>query len=122
MPARTRYRPVPFGGIGTVALLAAVGAGCEAGPGADGRPTTHQVSIRAFEYVPPRADVKVGDTLVWLNEDIVPHTATAVDRGWDTGSIAAGDSARQVVEAAGAHEYICAFHPQMRGTLAVVPP
>jgi len=39
----------------------------------------------------------VGDTLVWSNRDVVPHTATADGGGWNTGSIPAGGERRVVV-------------------------
>lgn len=61
----------------------------------------------------------VGDTIVWINEDLVPHTATAADSAWDTGSIGAKESGRVVVERKGRHTYVCAFHPNMKAELTV---
>jgi plastocyanin len=96
--------------VGAVSLA----AGC-----ADGRSEarTHSVAIRNFQYVPATATVAVGDTIVWTNEDVVPHTATATDRAWDTGSIAGRETGRVVVERKGKHEYLCAFHPNMKAEL-----
>lgn len=76
-------------------------------------PGTHVVAIRSFQYVPGAAAVLVGDTVVWRNEDVVPHTATAADGTWDTGSVRTGEAGRVVVERAGTHRYRCAFHPTM---------
>jgi plastocyanin len=42
-------------------------------------------------------EAAVGDTLVWSNADVVPHTAMADGGGWDTGSIPAGGEGRVVV-------------------------
>jgi plastocyanin len=44
---------------------------------AGGRPAqTHIVLIKGFAFVPDHLTVSAGDTVVWKNEDIVPHTAT----------------------------------------------
>jgi plastocyanin len=76
------------------------------------RPKAHRVAIRGFAYVPAALTVAVGDTIVWTNEDVVPHTATA-DGAWDTGSLANRGEAHVVVAAAGETAYRCAFHPTM---------
>ncbi len=94
--------------------VTALAAGC-AGGGSEAR--THSIVIRNFQYVPATATVAVGDTIVWTNEDVVPHTATAADRAWDTGSIASKETGRAVVERKGRHEYVCAFHPNMKAEL-----
>ncbi|HYW09100.1 MAG TPA: cupredoxin family copper-binding protein [Longimicrobium sp.] len=93
------------------ALAAVVAAGCVDGaPGAK----SHSVSIQGFQYQPAALTVAVGDTVVWINGDVVPHTATAADRAWDSGSIAGKASGRVVMEKAGTHRYVCAFHPNMK--------
>lgn len=43
--------------------------------------------------------VRAGDVMVWKNEDVVPHTATA--KGLDTGTIAAGESRRYTAQPKG---------------------
>lgn len=80
------------------------------------RSRTHTVEIHNFVYAPAGLQVAAGDTVVWVNRDVVPHTATA-DGAWDTGSIAAGDSARVVVGKAGKQAYRCIFHPNMKAEL-----
>lgn len=96
-----------------LALMAGVPA-CGKEPPRAGK---HTVAIRNFLYAPATLQVAVGDTVVWVNGDVVPHTATAADGAWDTGSIAAGDSARVVVAKAGKQAYRCAFHPNMKAEL-----
>ena len=91
------------------AVLAA--AGCaDAGTGTK----VHSVAIRAFRYAPAAVTVAVGDTVVWINEDVVPHTATAAARAWDTGSIGGKESGRVAIDRAGTHSYVCTFHPDMK--------
>lgn len=69
-------------------------------------------------FSPARLDVAVGDTVVWVDRDIVPHTATADSGGgWDAGPILAGGSGTYVVQSAGTIGYHCRFHPVMHGIL-----
>jgi len=85
---------------------------------AGAEPRTHQVEIRAFRYAPATLTVRQGDTVVWSNRDLVPHTATA-HGSWDSGSIAANASWRLTASRAGRFAYDCAFHPGMKATLVV---
>jgi len=83
-------------------------------------PQTHTVEIRGMEFHPAALTAAVGDTVVWINRDIVPHTATAKgSAGWDTGSLVASQSGRYVVRHNGVAHYACTFHPTMHGTLTV---
>ena len=51
--------------------------------------TRHRVEIQQFRFVPEAIEVKPGDTIVWVNLDIVPHTVTATDTdtSWDSGNL-----------------------------------
>jgi plastocyanin len=101
----------------TVAAVAmALAAGCG---GSGARPATHPVEIRAFAFHPDTVAAAPGDTMVWTNRDVVPHTATAPGRAWDTGMIAAGAIGRTVAGARGTYAYVCAYHPTMRAVLVV---
>jgi plastocyanin len=75
------------------------------------------VNIAGFQFAPTRVTVAVGDTVVWSNGDIVPHTATALEDVWDSGTIATKGRWAYVVRQRGTVEYHCALHPSMRGTL-----
>ena len=56
-----------------------------------------------------------GDTLVFVNHDAMPHTATALDGSWDTGVIPAnGTKAVAIPKDGGFH---CAIHPTMTGSV-----
>lgn len=115
MAARLLRRDVLVGAAATVAASAASVA-----RGAAAAPETHEVAIRSFKFEPKHIAVKVGDTIVWTNEDIAPHTATASQGGWDTGEIVKGDSRSVVVVKGMETNYICAFHPQMKGTIETI--
>lgn len=101
-----------------LALLAALAlsAACAAG-GEGARPSTHVVEMKGFGFRPDSVEAAVGDTVVWKNEDIVPHAVAG--SGLESGSIAPDSSWRFVVRARGTVPYICPFHPTMKGTLIV---
>lgn len=75
--------------------------------------------MKGFAFVPERVELAVGDTVVWINRDIVPHTATEKDSVWDSGSIAPQQRWSLVPSNTGRQNYICTFHPTMTGTLVV---
>lgn len=87
--------------------------------GTDPMGASHQVGIRRSAYDPEIISIKAGDTVVWTNHDIVPHTASDLDIEWDTGSLARGESGSITFEAAGTYEYFCIFHPHMTGKVMV---
>jgi plastocyanin len=100
-------------GLACAAL--ALAAACGGDPA---RPAAHGAEIRAFRYRPDTLTAAPGDTVVWTNRDVVPHTATAAG-AWDTGEIGAGESGRMVAGAPGTYAYTCAYHPTMRAVLVV---
>jgi plastocyanin len=78
----------------------------------------HEVAIEAFRFEPASIDARPGDTIVWTNRDLVPHTVTAADSAWDSGSIVPGATWSLVVGGADRAAYFCEFHPPMKGELA----
>lgn len=82
----------------------------------DRAPSVHTVEIRDLAFVPDTVRATPGDTIVWINRDIVPHTATA-GSAWDSGPIDAGAEFRMVVPDDVGAEYVCAYHPMMRGVV-----
>jgi plastocyanin len=77
------------------------------------------VTIAGFAFDPSTVRVRVGDTVTWSNEDSTAHTAIARDLSFDTGDIAAGQSASVTFDTAGTFEYMCGIHPTMSGTVVV---
>lgn len=82
--------------------------------------TTHQVSIEGFKFNPASLAVAAGDTIVFTNNGRAPHTATANNRSWDTGTIRPGQNASIAVVAGMDSGYFCAVHPSMKGALTGV--
>lgn len=84
------------------------------------KPATHTVTIDAVSFKPATLTIKAGDSVVWVNKDIVAHTATAEGpKGFESGALATGKSWKRVFKAKGDLAYICRFHPTMKGRLVV---
>lgn len=82
-------------------------------------PRTHTVTIKNFGFEPAEITVAPGDTVVWSNTDFVPHSATASDSSWDSKAIAGSEAWRFVARTPGRHQYVCAFHPNMKAAVVV---
>ena len=79
---------------------------------------THTVVIDGMQFQPPTLVLKRGDTVVWQNKDLVPHTATAAG-GFDSGRIESGERWSWTVPGDGRIDYVCTYHPGMKGSLTV---
>ena len=83
-------------------------------------PQTHTIEIRELKFQPSMLTVKVGDTVKWRNDDIVPHTATSTKpKKFDSGILSVGSSWEYVATKRGTYLYDCTLHPNMKGTLVV---
>jgi plastocyanin len=81
---------------------------------------TIQIVMEKLGYVPAEAQAKVGDTIEWVNKDILAHTATATDGDWNV-VITPNKTEKLVLQKAGAVDYYCKYHPNMKGRLIVAP-
>jgi plastocyanin len=81
---------------------------------------TIQITIQNLVNTPAEVSAKVGDTIEWINKDILAHTATARNGDWDV-MIGPNKTAQVVLKKAGAVDYYCKFHPNMTGRLSVAP-
>jgi plastocyanin len=81
---------------------------------------SEKVQIVEFTYQPDPVTVQVGGKVIWQNEDAAPHTATADDGSFDTGTIEQGKLKSETFKEAGTYPYFCEIHPDMRGTVEVV--
>ena len=77
------------------------------------------ITISKFEYTPTPLTVHLGDTVVWLNKDLVPHTVTAPGGAFDSGTFGPGTSWKLVTNKTGTFHYSCTLHPNMKATLIV---
>lgn len=75
------------------------------------------IEIENFAYAAPDMAIRPGDTVVFVNRDLAPHTATANDGSWDTGLLKQGESFELTITAKTAADYFCRFHPAMTAAL-----
>ncbi len=81
-------------------------------------PAAMHVAMKNMKFEPPRLEIHKGDTVEWTNDDITPHTATAIPL-FDSGSIASDQSWRHTFTETGDFPYKCTFHPDMKGAVIV---
>lgn len=92
-----------------------------------GTGTVHRVEIRQFTFVPKTITIHAGDSVEWVNLDIAPHTATAVRTSaagspdWNTGRLDQAQRRRITFSEVGHADYLCLYHPVMKGSVIVVP-
>lgn len=79
-----------------------------------------KVEIVDFAYDPDPVTIEEGGKVIWQNEDSAPHTATADDGSFDTGTLEEGKLKSESFKEAGTYRYICSIHPDMHGTVEVV--
>jgi plastocyanin len=84
------------------------------------RAATIQISMENMAIAPAETSAKVGDTIEWINKDIFVHTATARNGDWDV-TMPPKKTVTLVLKKAGAIDYYCRFHPNMKATLIVAP-
>jgi plastocyanin len=81
---------------------------------------TIQITMENLVISPAEASAKVGDTIEWINKDILAHTATARNGEWDV-MLPPNKTGTLVLKKAGTFDYYCRFHPNMKATLVVAP-
>jgi plastocyanin len=81
---------------------------------------SEKVEIVEFSYQPDPVVVQAGGKVIWQNEDTAPHTATADDGSFDTGTIEKGKLSSETFKEPGTFAYHCEIHPTMHGTVEVV--
>jgi plastocyanin len=71
-------------------------------------------------FSPNPVEVKVGETVTWINDDSGRHTVTSKDDGvFDSGMMGKGQSFSFTFDKAGEYPYFCEPHPNMVGTVVV---
>jgi plastocyanin len=81
-------------------------------------PKRHIVEIFQMKFVPDVVNVNKGDTIVWINKDLVEHDVTEEKtHSWTSGRIPAGGSRKMVVTKSDA--YFCSLHVVMTGKIIV---
>lgn len=93
-----------------VLMVCAAGFRVDAGAAAR-KPVTYTVTIDGARFSPADLRIAVGDSVVWVNKDILAHTATSAKPAFDSKVIAPGTSWRYTARRRGEFPYTCVFHP-----------
>ena len=80
--------------------------------------TVIQIKMAQIAYAPAQASAHVGDTVEWVNSDIVAHTATARNGAWDV-MVGSNSNGSVTLKSPGTIEYYCRLHPNMVGSITV---
>ena len=94
------------------------GGGSEGGDAAAAEPV--QVTTADFAFAPTDVSVAVGGSIELTNEDDTKHSLTAEEAGIDQDVDAGGSTTVDVADAEpGSYDFICKYHPDMKGTLEI---
>ena len=77
------------------------------------------VYIRDFYFEPAQLQVEPGTTVTWVNEGAAPHTVTANNGAYDSGTLQPGQSFSWTFNNPGTYGYYCAIHPSMTAAVTV---
>jgi plastocyanin len=112
-------------------LLAGCGSGTASSSGAS-RPAvstppagrTVKIVMRSLAFNPPAVRAKVGQTVIWTNEDSAPHNVTYVSGPRFRSSrpkLRPGSRFSLTLHQPGTIHYYCSIHPWMTATITVSP-
>ena len=78
-----------------------------------------EVVIEKLEFLPETIRAKAGDTIRWVNKDAIAHTAT-LNSGIEVINPARTSADQHFGESASL-DFICRYHPNMRGRIEISP-
>ena len=77
------------------------------------------IVLDKMKFGPVPAKLHQGDAIIWVNRDILRHSATATDHHSFDVDLPPGAKKKMVLTKTGTFPFICRYHPGMRGTLTV---
>jgi len=82
---------------------------------------TVSVSMKNVAFVPTSITAKVGQTVVWTNDDTPPHNVvySGGPKFTSSSTINPGGTFKLKLTQAGTIHYVCTIHPNMTGTITV---
>ncbi len=81
---------------------------------------TITITMENLVISPAEATARVGDNLELVNKDVLAHTASAKNGDFDV-MMPPKKTVTYVLTKAGAVDYYCRFHPNMKATLKIEP-
>lgn len=71
-------------------------------------------------YSPNPIEAKVGETVIWVNDDSAIHTVTSTDGIFDSDTLQRGQTFSYTFDKEREYPYFCTLHPNMVGTVSVI--
>ena len=90
---------------------------CFVGCSENHTPKVHVVEMKQMQFQPAELTVQKGDTVEFLNHDMVAHNIVEAKGTWSSSILPAGKSWKTVIDKS--YDYICTIHPTMKGKLIV---
>jgi plastocyanin len=82
---------------------------------------TIRVAMKGLAFLPSAVTAHIGDTIEWVNDDFVAHTATGRNGEWNV-TVPPHATGRTQPNTVGKVEYYCRYHPNMKGEIIVTAP
>ena len=80
--------------------------------------TIHTVEIKGLKFIPALLTVEKGDSVIWINKDIVAHDVTEeITKAWSSSKLTSGKSWGMTIEKD--FDYFCSLHVVMQGKLRI---
>lgn len=81
---------------------------------------TVSVGIKDIKFVPATITAKVGQKIVWTNNEAIVHNVTATEGAdFESDSLSEGDTFEFTAKTAGTIDYVCTIHPGQNGSITV---
>lgn len=81
------------------------------------KPKMHIIEIKDMKFEPEEIQVHVGDTVIWVNKDMVAHDVTQTNKEWASPALASNASWKKAVTKS--DSYYCSIHVVMTGKITV---
>ncbi|MGI8568429.1 MAG: cupredoxin domain-containing protein [Methylocella sp.] len=76
-----------------------------------------EVNIDNFTFAPKELTVKAGTTIVFRNQDDIPHSVVGAKGEFHSKALDTDDVFEYTFAKAGTYGYSCGLHPQMQGKI-----
>lgn len=77
------------------------------------------ITIDNFTFSPAQLAVKAGTTVIWKNQDDIPHSVVATGKQFRSPALDTDETFSFVFTVPGTYEYFCGLHPHMHGAIVV---
>jgi plastocyanin len=79
----------------------------------------YKVSIQNSKFSPESLTIPVNSTVIWTNNDDMPHNVVSETGSFDSGNLSGGNTYSHQFTNGGTFTYKCTLHSNMSGTIIV---